>query len=212
MGEEGHSFVSFLGFNDFTLYGDTDRAEPAGLYQKIITVGRFSEEKGYDLLVEVARKVLPSHPDWEWHLYGMGDMFDEIHRKIAEYGLTAQLIQKGNVKDVYKLYNDYAFLVLPSYREGLPLVLLEAKASGLPMVSFDVTTGPKEIIEEGMDGYLIPPYNLDKMANKIELLMESEERRIAFSEHTISGVKKFKKEEIYRQWKNLIGELTAERK
>ena len=72
-------------------------------------------------------------------------MFDEIHRKIAEYGLTAQLIQKGNVKDVYKLYNDYAFLVLPSYREGLPLVLLEAKASGLPMVSFDVTTGPKEI-------------------------------------------------------------------
>ena len=167
--------------------------------RRIITVGRFSEEKGYD-------------PDWEWHLYGMGDMFDEIHRKIAEYGLTAQLIQKGNVKDVYKLYNDYAFLVLPSYREGLPLVLLEAKASGLPMVSFDVTTGPKEIIEEGMDGYLIPPYNLDKMANKIELLMESEERRIAFSEHTISGVKKFKKEEIYRQWKNLIGELTAERK
>ena len=180
--------------------------------RKIITVGRFSEEKGYDLLVEVAKKVLPSHPEWEWHLYGTGDTFDEIHQKVVEYDLTSQLIQKGNVKDVYKLYNEYAFLVLPSYREGLPLVLLEAKASGLPMVSFDVTTGPREIVEEGKDGYLIPPYDLDKMANCIELLMDSEERRIAFSNHTISGVKKFEKEEIYRQWTNLIDELTMERK
>lgn len=94
----------------------------------------------------------------------------------------------------------------------MPLVLLEAKASGLPMVSFDVTTGPREIVEEGKDGYLIPPYDLDKMANRIELLMDSEERRIAFSNHTISGVKKFEKEEIYRQWTNLIDELTMERK
>lgn len=180
--------------------------------KKIITVGRFSEEKGYDLLVEVAKKVLSSHPEWEWHLYGTGDTFDEIHQKVVEYDLTSQLIQKGNVKDVYKLYNEYAFLVLPSYREGLPLVLLEAKASGLPMVSFDVTTGPREIVEEGKDGYLIPPYDLDKMANRIELLMDSEERRIAFSNHTISGVKKFEKEEIYRQWTNLIDELTMERK
>ena len=95
--------------------------------KKIITVGRFSEEKGYDLLVEVARKVLPSHQDWEWHLYGTGDTFDEIHQKVVEYDLTSQLIQKGNVKDVYKLYNEYAFLVLPSYREGLPLVCLRQR-------------------------------------------------------------------------------------
>ena len=55
------------------------------------------------------------------------------------------------------------------------------------MVSFDVTTGPREIVEEGKDGYLIPPYDLDKMANRIELLTDSEERRIALSNHTISG-------------------------
>lgn len=67
--------------------------------------------------------------------------------------------------------------------------MLEAKASGLPMVSFDVTTGPREIVEEGMDGYLIPPYDLDKMANRIELLMDSEERRIAFKSYDI-GCKK----------------------
>lgn len=74
--------------------------------------------------------------------------------------------------------------------------MLEAKASGLPMVSFDVTTGPREIVEEGKDGYLIPPYDLDKMANRIELLMDSEERRIAFSNHTISGVKNLKRRDL----------------
>ena len=208
---------------NLTLFLYPDDSDKAGnllrIYQQYFMVSnaaqyiiRECEEKGYDLLVEVAKKVLPSHPEWEWHLYGTGDTFDEIHQKVVEYNLTSQLIQKGNVKDVYKLYNEYAFLVLPSYREGLPLVLLEAKASGLPMVSFDVTTGPREIVEEGKDGYLIPPYDLDKMANRIELLTDSEERRIAFSNHTISGVKKFEKEEIYRQWTNLIDELTMERK
>lgn len=180
--------------------------------KKIITVGRFSEEKGYDLLVEVARKVLPSHPDWEWHLYGTGDTFDEIHQKVVEYGLTSQLIQKGNVKDVYTLYNEYAFLVLSSYREGLPLVLLEAKASGLPMVSFDVTTGPREIIDDGKDGYLIPPYDLEVMVEKITALIEDENMRVTFSENSVTNIIKFEKEEIYRQWTNLIDELTMERK
>ena len=209
--------------HNLTLFLYPDDSDEKGqllrIYQQYFMVSnaaqyiiRECEEKGYDLLVEVAKKVLPSHPEWEWHLYGTGDTFDEIHQKVVEYNLTSQLIQKGNVKDVYKLYNEYAFLVLPSYREGLPLVLLEAKASGLPMVSFDVTTGPREIVEEGKDGYLIPPYDLDKMANRIELLTDSEERRIAFSNHTISGVKKFEKEEIYRQWTNLIDELTMERK
>ena len=138
---------------NLTLFLYPDDSDKAGnllrIYQQYFMVSnaaqyiiRECEEKGYDLLVEVAKKVLPSHPEWEWHLYGTGDTFDEIHQKVVEYNLTSQLIQKGNVKDVYKLYNEYAFLVLPSYREGLPLVLLEAKARGLPMVSFVVTSGP----------------------------------------------------------------------
>lgn len=176
--------------------------------KKIITVGRFSEEKGYDMLVEVARRVLGVHPDWEWHLYGTGETFDEIRKKVVEYHLSEQVILEGNVKNVYQEFGKYAFLVLTSYREGLPLVLLEAKACGLPAVSFDVTTGPREIIEDGKDGYLIPPYDLDKMAQRIEGLMLDAEKRAAFSEQTQAGIHKFEKDEIYRQWQALIEELT----
>lgn len=176
--------------------------------KKIITVGRFSEEKGYDMLVEVAKRVLTVHPDWEWHLYGTGDTLEEIRESIEKNHLTSQVIFKGNVKQIYRQFGDYAFLVLPSYREGLPLVLLEAKACGLPMISFDVMTGPREIIENGKDGYLIEPYNLDKMAQRIEELMLDDEKRVAFSEYTKEGIQRFEKEQIYRQWQELIEELT----
>ena len=75
-------------------------------------------------------------------------------------------------------------------------------------MSFDVTTGPREIIEDGKDGYLIPPYDLDKMAQRIEELMLDAEKRAAFSEQTQAGIHKFEKDEIYRQWQALIEELT----
>lgn len=175
---------------------------------KIITVGRFSEEKGYDMLVEVARKVMPRFPEWQWHLYGTGDTFSEVAEKLKEYQLDHQVILEGNVRNVYQKFSEYAFLVLPSYREGLPLVLLEAKACGLPMVSFDVTTGPREIIENGQDGYLIPTYDLEKMAESMIVLMKNRKKRKIFSENTQKNIGKFQKERIYQEWVDLIEEMT----
>ena len=176
--------------------------------KKILTVGRFSEEKGYDMLVEVAKNVLPGHPDWEWHLYGTGPTWEETKKKIESYGLGKQVLLKGNVKDAWRLFYQYAFCVLPSYREGLPLVLLEAKASGLPMVSFDVVTGPNEIIRDGKDGYLIPPYDLDMMAERMEELMLDKNMRTEFSKETATDIQKFEKDKIYDQWRKLIEELS----
>ena len=176
--------------------------------KKILTVGRVSEEKGYDVLMKVAKKVLPDYPDWQWHLYGTGDQFEWLQQEVKNCHLESQVILKGNVKDAYQHYPEYALLVLPSYREGLPLVLLEAKACGLPMVSFDVTTGPREIIEDGRDGYLVPTYDLEQMAARIEELIDNLELRIRFSAHTKENLNKFQKEKIYEQWKDLIEGIT----
>ncbi|MCF2680735.1 glycosyltransferase family 4 protein [Faecalicatena contorta] len=171
----------------------------------ILSVGRFGKEKGYDLLVEVARKVLPDNPEWQWHIYGAGETYDETAKKIKEYGLEEQLILKGNVKNVYQLYPEYAFLVLTSYREGLPLVLLEATAVGLPMISFDIETGPNEIIVDGENGFLVPPYEVDKMVERIQLLIEDSKMRLKFSE--CECVKdKFSQQTILAQWEALIEE------
>lgn len=175
--------------------------------KKIITVGRFDKEKGQELLVQVAKKVLPSHPKWQWHVYGAGPTFDEISRMVKENNLENQLILKGNDMNVKEKYCQYSMFVLTSYREGLPLVLLEAKANHLPMVSFDILTGPREIIHDHSDGFLIPPYSVSEMAEKISYLMEHEKARADFSENTKVDMEQFLQPSILKQWRELIDNI-----
>lgn len=172
--------------------------------KKIISAGRFGREKGYDLLVQVAQKVMPQNPDWTWELFGDGETFDEVQRSIKECGLESQVILKGTKSNVSSIFGEYAFIVLPSYREGLPLVLLEAKATGIPMVSFDIITGPREIIRDGKDGYLIAPYDTDAMAEKMQQLMADQELRKVMAEETRVNLEQFSKEKIMQEWGNLI--------
>ena len=173
--------------------------------RKILSVGRFGKEKGYDLLVKVAEEILPKYPQWSWDIYGTGETFDEISEKIQEAGLENQVCLKGNVKNAYQLYPEYAFLVLTSYREGLPIVLLEALALGIPRVSFDIETGPNEIIEDGKNGFLIPPYDLQVMGKRIEELIQNEELRRTFAQYG-GRREKFSKKEILKEWIKVIEE------
>lgn len=183
----------------------SQRKEYNAKSRKILSVGRFGREKGYDLLVEVAKEVLPQYPQWSWDIYGTGETFEEIKAKIKEAGLERQVCLKGNVKNAYQHYWEYAFLVLPSYREGLPIVLLETLALGIPMVSFDIETGPNEIIEEGKNGFLIPPYDLGMMAERIRQLMESKKLRRSFAEYE-GQQEKFSKQRILQEWIKVIEE------
>ena len=89
----------------------------------------------------------------------------------------------------------------------MPLTLLEAKASGIPMVSFDIITGPREIIEENKDGFLIEPYNIEKMAQKMDELMNSEELRSNMAKETFRRVNKFDKNSIIKQWEELLDNI-----
>lgn len=172
--------------------------------KKIITVGRFSKEKGYDMLVDVAKLVFDKYPNWQWDLYGDGPEFGNIKNKIEQFALQGNLILKGQVSNINDLYKDYAMYVLTSYREGLPLVLLEAKVNRLPIVSFDCVTGPREIVEDKVNGFLIDCYDKNKMVEKICELIENEEKREDFSKNAYNNINKFSKENILNKWKNLI--------
>lgn len=175
--------------------------------RKILTVGRFGKEKGYDMLLEVAERIFSADSDWEWHIFGDGETFQEITALSKEKGLEGKLLFHGNSPNVREKYKDYAMLVLTSYREGLPLVLLEGKSSRLPMVSFDISTGPDEIIESGVNGYLIEPYNTELMADKIMELMENDALRKQFSDMAYHDIEKFGKEDILQKWIALIEKL-----
>lgn len=191
----------------------TENAAPCDLDgKKVLSVGRFGEEKGYDLMVEIAKKFLPAHPDWQWHVYGEGETFEQIKSMIEKEGLQSQLKLMGNNPNVLSLYRNYSVFVLPSYREGLPLVLLEAKANKMPIVSFDIDTGPREMVDDGINGFLIEPYDTDKMAQKLSLLSEDRQLLQSFSEQSKRKIERFSKPEIFGQWCGLIDGLSAKKK
>lgn len=174
--------------------------------RRILTAGRFSKEKGMDLLVDTAGKLKKITDDFEWEVYGDGDMFEEIRQRIEQEGLSGHVKLRGLTSEMEKCYRGHAMYVLTSYREGLPLALLEAKANHLPLVSFDIVSGPAEIISDGEDGVLIPPYDTKKMAEEIAGLLEDREKRIRFSENSGKNTSQFGKEKILNQWLQLIEE------
>ncbi len=180
--------------------------------KKLLTVGRISEEKGFDMLADIAAKVFKQAPDWEWHIMGDGPDRSKLEEKLREYGIEKNMVMHGSVSGASRYYGDYSVMVLTSYREGLPLVLLEAKAKKLPCVSFDVVTGPREIIRDGVNGYLVEPYDKDAFADKLCILMEDAEKRQQFSDNAFLDIDKFKKQTILAEWVSLIEMLTRENK
>ncbi len=172
--------------------------------KKIVSAGRFGKEKGFDMLIKAFAPAAKRHPDWTLDIFGDGEMMEEVKKLIKEYGIGDKVNLLGMRSDLADRYRDYAFYVLPSYREGLPLVLLEAKLNRLPIVSFDILTGPREIVRDGIDGILIPPYDTEKMGEAISHLMENGDERQKMSDKSQENIDKFSKETILREWMELI--------
>lgn len=174
--------------------------------KKIVTVGRFSKEKGYDLLVEVAKKFLSVKKDWQWDIYGEEDdvIAVDLKNKINQYALKDRLKLKGLSSEKKQMYEDYSFYVMTSKVEGLPLVLLEALSYKLPLISFDCQTGPSDIINDGKNGYLIEPFDMDTMTEKMLYLADNVEKRKYFSNNAEDSLSHFSKESVVEKWEELI--------
>lgn len=184
---------------------DVSRSERYDLQSKrIVSAGRFGREKGFDQLIHAFAPVAEKHPDWQLDIFGDGEMMPEVERLIAHYHLEQQVYLMGMRTDLAQRYREYAMYVLPSYREGLPLVLLEAKANRLPIVSFDIMTGPREIVRDGIDGLLVPPGDNAALGAAMCRLIEDDTLRGSMSEHSQENLEKFSKQEIVKQWEAIL--------
>ncbi len=175
--------------------------------KKIISAGRFGKEKGFDQLIKAFLPVAKKHPDWSLTIYGDGEMMPTVKKLVEEYHLENQVSLPGMCSDLGAKYQEYAMYVLPSYREGLPLVLLEAKANRLPIVSFDIMTGPREIVRDKVDGLLVPPENISALSGAMNYLIEHPGVRKEMSYHSQENLDLFSKEKILAEWKSLIDSL-----
>ncbi|OZG66175.1 glycosyltransferase, group 1 family protein [Bifidobacterium hapali] len=170
----------------------------------IISSGRLTYQKGFDMLVDVAARVLPGHPDWQWFILGEGEDRPMLEEKIVAAGIGNQLILKGRVENMPDYYRKAAMFVLTSRFEGLPMVLLEAKAYKLPIVSFDCETGPADIVTDGVNGDLVETGDISGMAERINLLIDDDEHRGRYAAHADEGMDCFDRDLIIGQWDRLL--------
>tara|TARA_R110001632_G_scaffold149851_4_gene267303 strand:- start:1290 stop:2378 length:1089 start_codon:yes stop_codon:yes gene_type:complete len=172
--------------------------------KKIISVGRLTDQKNFLLLVDVAKIVLNKHPDWKWDIYGSGPLEQNIKDKIYENNLNDRVFLKGQSNHLYSLYKEYSFMVMTSKYEGFPMTLLEGLSNKLPLISFDIATGPNEIIEENKNGFLVPSLSIPEMAYKIIELIENQEKRVSFSKYNEKLIDNFNMNGITSSWTALF--------
>lgn len=168
--------------------------------KKIIAVGRLSHEKGFDMLIEVWKKLEYHYPDWSLHLYGHGEWDSKLKALIHQYGLKNIHIHPP-VKNIQTRYAESSLLVMSSRYEGFGMVLIEAMAAGLPCVSFDCPSGPAHIILDGETGYLVPACHTVQMAERIKQLLDNESLRQSMGRKAQERAKAFSENEIMNQWK-----------
>lgn len=205
----------FGGKNIVQIYNPIDERifNYAGRYnvnsKKILSVGRLSYQKNFSLLIDIAKVVLTDNPDWTWEIYGEGELRDELEKKIKNYNLEDRLYLKGQVDNLYELYNEFSVLIMTSFYEGFPMSLLEGMACGLPLISFDVQTGPNEIIVDGENGFLVKAFDIQQMIIKINSLMNNTKQRIEMSDNGKLNCKKYELSSIKEEWKKLFKETIS---
>lgn len=181
------------------------------LCKRIISIGRFDYEKGNDLLLQVWKKVEKQMPDWQLDIYGNGNREPYLLQMRQLEIDSSRCHLYGPIKDVKKEYLNSSVFVLPSRYEGFGLVLIEAMGCGVPVVSFDCENGPRSIITNGADGFLIPTFDIDAFADKLLLLMRDENLRRQMGEKAQKSAAKYDIDSIGLQWKQLFDGLMANR-
>lgn len=174
--------------------------------KRVIAVGRLTEEKGFDRLIDIWKLVEKDLPDWSLDIYGEGDQKQSLLDQIASYDLQ-HIHLKGYSKDIRQEYLDSSIFVLTSRYEGFGLVLIEAQACGLPIVSFDCKEGPGEIVRDHINGYLIEDGNRTKFAEKLRDLMFDDEKRKRFSDNSKSDLAKYHIDTVINRWMELLETL-----
>ena len=179
--------------------------------KNIIAVGRLTEQKGFDLLIKVWEKVEAEMNDWTLNIYGEGELRGQLQKMIQEKKLR-NIHLCGYTDNIEEKYLESSIFALTSRYEGYVLVLIEAQAKGLPCISFDCKEGPSEIIDDGVNGFLIEEGDIEAYSKKLMILMRDISLRQRFSENARKDLEKYDIRNILCEWEKIFYNLGVQKR
>ncbi len=171
--------------------------------KKAIAVGRLHPQKGFDYLIDAWKLVHLQHPEWTLDIYGEGEQRTALQTQIDREQLADVIHLKGQTDDIVSKYVEASIFVLSSRDEAFGLVITEAESCGLPVVTFDCPSAPKELVEDRQNGFVVSLGDTKAMADRINILIENEMMRKRFARHSVRFSQRFSIDTIKEQWFDL---------
>ena len=173
----------------------------------VVSIGRLSEEKGHDRLLEAFARIAPAHPGWRLLIAGEGALRAELEALRDRLGLRERVDLPGLVSDVSRLLARADLYVLASRREVFPMALCEAMASGVPAVAMEYRASVREIVRDGVDGVVVPSGDVPALAAAMARLMSEAGERRRLGARAAEVVERYGVERVLGQWETLLAEV-----
>ena len=175
--------------------------------KKVIAVGRYTHQKGFERLIEAWHILSPEFPDWRLDIIGDGEERDKLQHLIRFYHLEEQVTLASPTKSIDKVYLDASVLAMSSRYEGLPMVLIEAQAFGLPIVSFACKCGPKDIVADGETGFLVEENDIEGLARQLAKVMKDKNLRRQMGRKAKEASLRYAEDAVMAKWTVLFDSL-----
>lgn len=182
--------------------------EPYDASSKVaIAVGRYEYQKNFPDLIRLWVKVHQLCPEWKLQIYGDGPLRSSLQALVQELGLEGVVELPRPTSAIRERYAVSGLYVMTSHFEGLPMVLLEAQAMGLPIVSYACPSGPRDIVTDGADGYLLPLYDGEAWVARLTALMQDEALRQRMGQRAKEACARFAPQRIMQLWQDLFTQI-----
>ncbi len=176
----------------------------------VLAAGRLTPAKGFERLIAAFADATQEDADWQLHIAGIGPSRDDLRLLGDQRGLGDRLQLLGHVDDLDTRMRSSAFFAMTSRHEGHSMVLIEAMSQGLPTLAYDCPRGPREIIRDGVTGFLVPDGDHDAYVAALLRLFRGHDLRRRLGAASLEHAQIYRMERIGRQWDELIDGLLEE--